>query len=152
MNYADLIAIQNIKDIEEPKNLPITAGQPKKFKFKDIQKKIIKYFEHCSQDLEFNEKPTITGLAMVCGFYGRSQFYEYMEYPEFSDLLKVARTFVESSYERSLNKNNGAAGPIFALKQFGWKDTIEQTNTDGNVDPETLKKEIASLIKSEQIM
>ncbi len=149
MNYADLAAIEYIKQLKEPENIPVTAGQPKKFKFKQLQDRIVKYFEHCTQGKEFDEKPTLTGLAMVCGMYGRRQYLEYEGYPEFSPLLKCARTFVESSYERCLNKNSGAAGPIFALKQFGWKDTIEQTNKDENVDPETLQKEIASLIKSE---
>lgn len=147
MSYAENLAIRHIRGLEEPKNIKITPGQPKKFKFKELQDRIVGYFEHCSDEAN-EENPKITGLAMVCGFYGRQQMHEYEAYPEFSDLIKKARTFVESSYEGFLTKGQ-AAGPIFALKQQGWTDTLEQTVKTEVEDPETLKKEIVDLIKSE---
>jgi hypothetical protein len=153
MNYADHDALECLKNIKEPKT-KVTAGQPKKFTFKEIQDKIVRYFEYCFNSADDEEVETevltITGLAAICGFYGRMQLYEYMQYPEFSDLLKAARNIVERGYEKDLRRNS-TSGIIFALKQFGWTDTVEQTIKTDNEDPESLKKEIMGLIKSEDL-
>lgn len=67
---------------------------------------------------------TWTGLALHLGFESRKSLWEYGEKPEFSNSVKRALLRIEEIYERNLfNKN--AAGPIFALKNFGWRDTKE---------------------------
>jgi len=146
MNHAIQISIDEIKKLKKPV-VKVTAGQPKKFDFYEMRDKIVKYFEHCNRD-DVDEDLTITGLAAVCGFYGRMQLYEYMKYPEFSDLIKSARNVVEGGYEKDLRRNS-TSGIIFALKQFGWTDAVENNVKINNEDPEQLKKEIAGLLKSE---
>lgn len=75
----------------------------------------------------FNNKDIVhtwTGLALHLGFESRKSLWEYGEKPEFSNSVKKALLRIEEIYERNLfNKN--AAGPIFALKNFGWRDTKE---------------------------
>lgn len=78
---------------------------------------------------ELKEKPvTLTGMILHLGLSCRDSFDEYAKRPEFSYSVKRAKLIVESEYEQRLS-GNSAAGPIFALKNFGWKDKqdIDQT-------------------------
>jgi len=68
--------------------------------------------------------PTITGLVLYCGFCDRTSFYDMEKKPEFAHTIKTARTRIEQNYEE-LTQCGGGAGAIFALKNFGWKDTHE---------------------------
>lgn len=43
--------------------------------------------------------------------------------PAFSDTIKYARTRIQEVYERRLH-GPASIGSIFALKNFGWKDTV----------------------------
>lgn len=68
--------------------------------------------------------PTITGLALYLGFNSRQALLNYEHKEEFNDAVKKAKLRIEMNYEQALfNKN--AAGPIFALKNFGWSDKKE---------------------------
>lgn len=94
-------------------------GRPAKYNSPDeIQSAIDKYWEQAG------DKPTITGLALFLGFESRQSFYKYEKDGEFCYIIKKARLHVESIYESKLHSNN-AAGPIFALKNFGWSDKQE---------------------------
>ena len=82
-----------------------------------MQEAIDDYFE--------NYQPvTITGLALHLGFESRQSFYDYEKREAFSYTIKRARLRIETYYEGKLVANN-AAGPIFALKNMGWKDKTE---------------------------
>lgn len=78
------------------------------------------------------DKPTISGLCYNLGFESRQSFYDYETKKGFSYTIKKARLFIEQEYEKKLSGNN-VAGPIFALKNLGWKDKQEHgfTNKDG---------------------
>lgn len=69
--------------------------------------------------------PTITGLAIHLGFESRQSFYDYEKREAFSYTIKRARTFIEREYEESLQAGN-VTGAIFALKNMGWYDKVEQ--------------------------
>ena len=89
----------------------------------DMIKVIDRYFEETEiQDL------TITGLALFLGFESRQSFYDYGEKEDFSYIIKRARMVIENKYESSLTESN-ATGSIFALKNMGWKDKVEQDIT-----------------------
>lgn len=98
------------------------VGRPPQFeKAEDLQKMIEAYYDQVIID---GRNPTITGLAYYLGFESRQSFYDYEEKEQFTYTIKRARLQIEENYENALfNKN--AAGPIFALKNFGWKDTQE---------------------------
>lgn len=79
----------------------------------------------------YPERASITGLALFLGFESRQSIYDYESKGEFSYTIKRARLRVEAAYEQAL-LTNVATGAIFALKNFGWKDTIDNTNRNVN--------------------
>lgn len=93
-------------------------GRPRKYETPEQMQEVIDaYFEKTS-------KPTLTGLALALGFTSRQAFLTYQEYgPEFSDTVKTARLRIEEHYEKLLqDPQTRPAGPIFALKNLGWRD------------------------------
>jgi len=102
----------------------------------ELQQKIDEYLQDCPDKKEVVVRkgkeqtivdlpcPTITGLALHCGFSSRQSFYDYENRPEFSYSIKRARTFIEREYEQILQTGN-PTGAIFALKNFGWRDRQE---------------------------
>jgi len=103
----------------------MAAGRPPLFDSEEkLQIAINEYFNALGTD-----QPTITGLALYLGFESRQSFYDYEKEIEFSYTIKRARLRIESNYEQSLFSRN-PTGPIFALKNLGWKD---KTETDVNL-------------------
>lgn len=120
----------------------------------ELREKVIEYFTSGRQTKEYYDKKaerlvevpvlTITGLTLFLGFADRSSFYNYEargdkkdateEEVAISYTLKRARTFIEGEYEAQL-QTWAATGAIFALKNFGWKDTqtIEGELNDNGV-------------------
>jgi len=79
------------------------------------------------------KKPTISGLTLALGFSDKTTLYDYRDRPEFSHSIKTALLRIEQYHEEGLSENN-VAGRIFALKNMGWKDKIEQDlNHNGGV-------------------
>lgn len=121
-----------------------TAGQPPKYrKEADIAEKIAEYFVYITGEFTVNElnkkvytrepeSATITGLALYLGFESRQSIYDYEKNGKFSYTVKRARLRIEHEYEKKLHGVN-ATGPIFALKNFGWRDqqNVEHTGKDG---------------------
>lgn len=96
------------------------AGRPLKFQSVDeLQKMIDEYFEVTGKD-----EWTWTGLALHLDTdkWTLTNYREQRE--EFSAPLKKAMLKVEQSYEVDLKKH-GRTGTIFALKNFDWKDKVE---------------------------
>lgn len=118
------------------------GGRPAKYKTADdIQQAIDDYFQHPptkkvvigkgdnQQEIELPVL-TLTGLAYHLGFESRQSFYDYENRPEFSYVLKRARLFIEREYEMQL-QSGSPTGAIFALKNFGWRDTQAIDHTTG---------------------
>jgi hypothetical protein len=104
------------------------AGRPALYDDEEeFKAKIEEYFT------EVGIKSTITGLAYFLGFESRQSFYDYADRGKFSYIGKRARLFIESCYESKLSGNN-PTGPIFFLKNMGWKDRTEiaPVDPDGN--------------------
>ena len=97
------------------------GGRPRKFKtVQEMSDAIDAYFQETAFD-----KITITGLALSLGFLSRQALINYEGYStEFHDTIKKAKLFVENAYEQDL-RSKGGSGPIFALKNFDWKDKHE---------------------------
>lgn len=68
---------------------------------------------------------TWSGLALHLGFESRQSLEDYKKKDGFSYPIKKALLRIESQYEMAAMINKNAAGPIFALKNFGWKDKQE---------------------------
>lgn len=102
-------------------------GKPLKFKtVEELQEKIDAYFASCDEE---NEPITITGLALALDTT-RETLCDYEEKSDYSDTIKKAKLKVENAYEKRLVRR-GNGGDVFALKNFGWKDTKE---LDGSFD------------------
>lgn len=89
-----------------------------------FDKKVTEYF-----DIE--KVPTWTGLALYMGFESRQSLYEYGKKEAFSLPVKKALAKIEALYEKRMIESKNAAGPIFALKNFGWKDKQEHEQSGG---------------------
>jgi hypothetical protein len=106
------------------------------YKFTNARKlkdDIDKYFNTTSE-----EQWTVTGLCMTleCDretILNYEKLYDNEEHSEkvgqdIIRLIKNARMKVHNGYEIDLRKRGGS-GAIFALKNFGWKDTFEHEGT-----------------------
>ena len=92
---------------------------------------------------------TITGMGLFMGLH-RKQIWLLLgdaevtlkKWPEFDFLFDFA-SFVEMYNEYAAHKKQNPAGPIFILKNFGWKDKfeIEASSTQGALTDE--EREIA---------
>ena len=94
------------------------AGRPIKYTAAELQTKVNEYFE-------VEPKPTIAGLAVHVGVE-RKTLYNYKEQDELLHIVKEAIARIESNYERRLIYENNPTGVIFALKNMGWRDKVEQ--------------------------
>jgi len=122
-------------------------ARPPKYKTAaELQKKIDEFFDDSSN------ARTISGLCYHVGFASRQSFYDLEAKEEFTYTIKRARLRIEMDYEKSL-RENGRAGDIFALKNFGWSDRQDIDHTtkgeklgqlnvtvDSSETAETLKK------------
>ena len=96
------------------------VGRPLKIETpKQMEDILNEYFSTTEEN-----KITITGICLALNL-DKKNFYEYEKREGYEDIVKRARMIVENSYEISL-RENGRTGDIFALKNFGWRDKIEQ--------------------------
>ena len=86
---------------------------------------------------------TITGLVLFLGFCSRQSFYDMEKIPEFTYTIKKAHCRIEGNYEELTQISNNVAGPIFCLKNMGWKDKTEQVHGVSD-DLASLMQEIGS--------
>lgn len=95
------------------------GGRPRKYDSPEqMQIAIDDYFAKTT-------KITICGLALHLGFVSRQSFLDYSGYSEeYSDTIKAGKARIEQYYEEHLVES-GAAGSIFALKNFKWSDKQE---------------------------
>lgn len=125
---------------QDNKNL---GGRPRLYSSpEEFESKIPEYEKFCE---EKKYPITWTGLALFMGFSSRQSIDEYAKYDGFSDSVKKAKTFIEWHYEMKLAKGEGSpAAPIFALKNFGWRDKQEIEQTSDSL-PDAINKLIDKL-------
>lgn len=82
---------------------------------------------------------TISGLALYLGFCDRQSLYDYQEKEEFSGIVKKCRLMVEMAYEQKLNTKN-VTGAIFALKNMGWRDRVQNDLTINKVGKDLIEE------------
>lgn len=120
-------------------------GAPALFKTaKELQDKIDQYFNDTGEATQDPDLPltnhrkifTITGLAYFLGFESRQSFYDYGEREAFSYTIKRARLRLEMVYEERL-ADQKPVGAIFALKNLGWVDKVENTHSLKLIEPIT---------------
>jgi len=130
-----------MKKKKRPIKKPNPEGRPPLYKTaEELETKIREYFNteaYVDIGLSKTKKgksslrkysPTISNLALFCGFADRHSFYEYEAKPQFTHTIKRARALISAYYERLLSGSN-CTGAIFALKNFGWQDKTELEHT-----------------------
>ena len=99
------------------------VGRPRIIKSPEEMDRLVdNYIKMCR---EAGEPILLTGMILSLGLSSRESFDEYINYDGFSDSVKRAKMIIEMEYEKRLNTASAAAGPIFALKNFGWRDKQE---------------------------
>jgi len=141
------------KDLVTPATRPYRIGRPRRLQ--DPQELLDKAAEYIESIMDKNGeliRPlTITGMCNYLGTY-RSAFLDY-EHGDcsrlkagqgdddgFRNAVKQIKAVCEEYAENHMFTARNPAGAIFALKNYGWKDTqtIETTTTEiHTVDPET---------------
>lgn len=119
------------------------GGVKKKYTPRRMRNKINEYFEHCE---EHDLVPSIKGMTIYLKLY-RNAFYQYMNYPEFTDLLEHARMIISDWCETDVYNTPGqAAGKIAYMKNIhGWSDKLETKN-------ETEVRQVTSVEEARKII
>ena len=96
------------------------VGRPLKFpSVEELQKKIDDYFE----DRKITGRPaTVTGLCLWLDQTSREVLMSYQDKDEYTDTLLRAKLRCQEYAEEQMYTLKNPAGPIFALKNFGWSD------------------------------
>lgn len=99
------------------------GGRPPKYSDpEELARECDAYFDY----IEENQEPaTIVGLSLFLGFGGKSSLYDYRDKKEFSNPIKRALSRIELKHEIGLYSKT-PTGHIFALKNSGWKDRVDQ--------------------------
>jgi hypothetical protein len=96
----------------------MAGGRPKLWDSPEILEKLVdEYFDSTN-------RPTLSGLAVFLNC-DRHTIYNYKERDEFFHIIKKATSLVESIYEERAIYENNPTGVIFALKNMGWSDKVE---------------------------
>ena len=126
---------------------PKTMGRPLKIPTPEIfDERVDSYIALCQKS---NTPITLLGLVLALGLCDKMQLYDYQGYPDFSLSVKRARSLIEHEYEKRLLSQSAAAGPIFALKNFGWMDK-HPTELD-NMMVEKLRRELEKQDEDDEI-
>lgn len=85
----------------------------------EFMNKVEEYFDNTDVKIQ-----TRAGLCLFLGIT-KMTFYNYCNGSQGDEMREVcewAKTRLEHKYELDLNMRPNPTGPIFALKQYGWKD------------------------------
>lgn len=140
-------------------NKPNKGGRKKRYTPITMRNKINKYFSWCENN---DRVPSIKGLTIYLKMY-RDQFYQYLAYPEFTDIMEQARLAISEWVENDIYRTPGqAAGKIaYAKNVQGWTDKLETNNTteirnisvdEARARIEMLAPQLMELLKSELLV
>ena len=97
-------------------------GEWKQKKYEDAEELMARIEDY------FNNTPSIdqtgAGLCIYLGI-SRTTYTNYKNGtngPEIQEVIGWAQTRLENKYALDLNRKPNPTGPIFALKQLGWRD------------------------------
>lgn len=98
------------------------SGRQYRYTPLEMWNNIKKYFE---VTIAYGQPLTVGGIAVFNGMSQRDLMNpdELKKYPEEYDFLRKCAKFVEMYNEYAAHRKQNPAGPIFILKNFGWKDT-----------------------------
>ena len=103
------------------------AGRKRKYTPTKMKNSINAYFDWCETE---DRVPSISGLMIYLKMY-RDQFYTYMTYPEFTDIMEHARLIIKEWCENDVYQTKGqAAAKIAYMKNLhDWTEKTESNTT-----------------------
>jgi hypothetical protein len=109
-------------------------GRPRIYQTpEELDELVDAYLQYCKDE---KKKPSTTGAAIFLGFSDKCSLYDYEKRDGFSHSIKRLLLHVENGHEENLY-GNSVTGSIFALKNMGWKDKVENIH---GADDETIKQ------------
>lgn len=102
-------------------------GRPRKFTPTRMRNEINKYLQWCEDN---DRVPSIKGLMIHLKMH-KSQFYQYCEYPEFTDMMEQTRLIISEWCENEVWHSKGAASGMIAYMKnvHDWTEKVEQETT-----------------------
>lgn len=135
------------------------VGRPRKIDSPETFDALVDSYLAMCRNAEKPEPITLTGMILALGLCSRDGLDGYAEYPEFADSVKRAKMFIEHEYEKRLIVSTNAAAPIFALKNFGWKDRqpadldllqaekLRRELAQGEEDPQSMPESVSVTVR-----
>lgn len=124
------------------------TGKPKRHTVRTMTNAINRYFDWC---MAKDRVPSIKGMMIHMKML-RDQFYQYLEYPEFKDIMEQSRMIISEWVENDIYRTPGqCAGKIaYAKNIHGWADKLDTTSVSETtvrtvLSVEDAKARIASL-------
>jgi hypothetical protein len=119
-------------------------GRKRKFTPTKMKNAINGYFDYCETE---DRVPSIKGLMIHLNMY-RDQFYQYLAYPEFKDIMEHARIIISEWCENDVYKTKGQASAKIAYMKniHNWTERIETDQVITEVlTPDSAKAKIEML-------
>lgn len=120
-------------------------GRQRRFTPATMRNGINRYFLWCEEN---DQLPSIKGLMIHLKMY-KDAFYEYLKYPEFTQMLEHARMIICEWAESDVYNTPGQASAKIAYMKnlHGWSDKIDTNSTtvQVNLTPEEAKAKIERL-------
>jgi hypothetical protein len=124
------------------------SGRPKQKTPRQMVNGMNSYFEWCEKS---DRVPSIKGMMLHIQMH-REQFYEYLKYPDYVDIMEQAKLAIVEWVENDIYRTPGqCAGKIaYAKNVHNWADKIDTTSVNENrnttiLTVEDAKAKIASL-------
>jgi len=132
--------VKNFDDMEMPKKLENAPKCMNRYTPKQMFDNSVAYIR---LTIKAKQPLTICGLGMFMGIR-RADFFDMLHHAKgvkespFMNFLFDFANFIEMYDEYAAHQKQNPAGPIFILKNFGWKDKfeIEASQTQGALTPE----------------
>jgi len=132
--------LSHYEDMDIPKKLESAPKCMRRYTPKQMFDMCVAYIR---LTIKVKQPLTITGLGMFMGIR-RPDFFQILHEQKgvaespFMNFLYDFANFIEMYDEYAAHQKQNPAGPIFILKNFGWKDKfeIEASQTQGALTPE----------------
>ena len=110
------------------------GGRPLKYTLEKIKTLGEQFFKDCDEQ---GRPYTITGLALALGT-DRTTIINYENRNEFFDTIREFKNKCEC-YAEEIALNKGHSGSIFALKNYGWRDSHDLNHGGQSDKPIVIK-------------
>ena len=148
---------------EESKEVEFRGpGQPVKLTPIELEEKINDYWKNAEEKEMIvgytNKKKitqkkkiyTITGLVLHCGYADRQSFYDLEKLPQYSCIIRKARTKIQQVHEERLQSSQ-PVGSIFALKCMGWIDDGKKEDSSEMAPKQTFNIQINHFLGQQNV-